>query len=684
MKMQQIPLKAFRAHKAQMRTQYDLDELAALTLQVYERGLDAWSPIVAAAHGDEYHIISGHRRHKAALLALALKGWVNDNPDREITIEVVRTMFQTLVESLGSLDKLMASLVTRYGGEFIDFVPFEGSEKSQILTLQAANYGSAKADALGIAHSFREAVLAGASEAEIARNSGQHPNYVRNHLALTEIHPELSRRIAAGELPMSVAATLADLPEPKRTGLAIFILANDVGKITAATIKDIATTLKKWPGLQQPLFVKHQTQRNVIRALLLLWNAAVAHYPQDAYATVALFVYRGLEKDPWTNDAGLLAWFEAFGGETYVTEGQINWKAVEENLLPSISCQTCPLAQLPKERLQVDVPDLPCRAGQVVERCLNGLAPDDPFEVRVSWDWAGLPGIMHEGRDYKARSLADLLQAWQAQAEREQEEEEVTSHEPFAVGGEGAVGDEPLAAGQKEATSREPRSGGNKTTTATPSLPAANSQPPAADVDSPVAKQRALIADYMARHEQFAVPHPLATPCATCRHRLEQSPTKDETVPHCTWAGRPRQVTFKLLQAESAAAPVIPVCKQYAPTGSWADLIPEHAQPPQMPRDWLKEQILLLSAAATSNWDGGFVPFEFLTGRPLSKSEKHGDWFAQQLNEQIGDLSLGQMWTLFIWAMSEWQRAKGQKFTLALNGSGIQFATYQELGWKKG
>ncbi len=677
--MTQASLKQLKAHRAQMRTQYDLDELATLTLQVYQRGLDTWNPIVAATHGDEHHIISGHRRHKAALLALALKSWANGKQDDEITIEVVRAMLQTLVESLGSLDKLMGSLVNKYGEELIEFVPFEGSEKSQILTLQAANYGSAKPDMLGIAHSFREAVLAGASEAEIARNSGQHPNYVRNHLALTEVPPELARRIAAGELPMSVAATIAELPEPKRTGLAIFILANDVGKITAGTIKDIATTLKKWPGLQQPLFVKHQTQRNVIRALLLLWNEAVAHYPQDAYATVALFVYRGLEKDPWTNDAGLLAWFEAFGGEAYVTEGQINWKAVADNLLPSISCQTCPLAQLPKERLQADLPDLPCRVGRVVDRCLHGLTPDDPFDVRVGWNWAELPGIVREGNEYRARSMESLLHAWYAQAQREQEEEAV-SREALAAGEEDAAGREPL----EDAVSRGPLAAGNSTTTTNASPLTANGQPPAANPDSPVAKQRALIADYMARHTQLAIQHPLATPCATCRHRLEQSPTKDETVPHCTWAGRPRQVTFKVLQAESAAAPVIPVCKQYAPTGSWATLIPEHPQPPQMPRDWLKEQILLLTAAATSNWDGGFVPFEFLTGRPLSKSEKHGDWFANQLNEQIGELSLGQLWTLFVWTMSEWQRAKGQKFTLALNGSGVQFATYQELGWKKG
>ncbi|MEI2698772.1 MAG: hypothetical protein V9E94_10655 [Microthrixaceae bacterium] len=474
---------------------------------------------------------------------------------------------------------------------------------------------------------------------------------------------------------------MAELPEPKRTGLAIFVLANDVGKITAGAVKEMATTLKKWQGLQQPLFVKHQAQRNIARALVTLWHQVVEAYPQDAYAAACLLIHRGVHNEPWSNEEHLALWFETLGGDTYFGDGGINWSAIITNLLSPITCTTCPLAQLPKDKLQTDIAGLPCRAGQVVERCLHGLAPDDPFDVRVPWSWAGLPGIVHEHREYRAKSFADLLQAWQAQAEREQEEEE-------------AVGREPL----EEAVSRGPLAAGSKTTVTTPSSltangqspaansqpPAANPQPPTADVDSPVAKQRALIADYMTRHTQFAIQHPLATPCATCRHRLEQSPTKDETVPHCTWAGRPRQVTFKMLQAESAAAPVIPVCKQYAPTGSWATLIPEHPQPPQMPRDWLKEQILLLTAAATSNWDGGFVPFEFLTGRPLAKSEKHGDWFANQLNEQIGELSLGQLWTLFVWTMSEWQRAKGQKFTLALNGSGVQFATYQEVGWKKG
>jgi hypothetical protein len=66
---------------------------------------------------------------------------------------------------------------------------------------------------------------------------------------------------------MSVATAVAELPEPKRAGLAIFILANEPGTLTAKAIKECAATLKKWPGLQLPLMVKHQSQRNVARAL---------------------------------------------------------------------------------------------------------------------------------------------------------------------------------------------------------------------------------------------------------------------------------------------------------------------------------------------------------------------------------------------------------------------------------
>ena len=69
------PLTALKRHPGQMRTTYDLEKMATLTLQIYERNLDEWQPIVATPNGEGYHIISGHRRHMACLFAFALDDW---------------------------------------------------------------------------------------------------------------------------------------------------------------------------------------------------------------------------------------------------------------------------------------------------------------------------------------------------------------------------------------------------------------------------------------------------------------------------------------------------------------------------------------------------------------------------------------------------------------------------------
>ena len=678
-------IKLLRPHPAQMRTVYDLESLATLTLQLSERGLDNWQPIVAAPHGDAYYLVSGHRRHMAQLLAFALRYWATDHPDTEITIEVVRRMLTTLVESLGSLDKVIESLLVKYGDEEIEFVTFEGSQKAQILALQAANYGSEKPDALGVAHSFRQAVAAGATEEEIARNSGQHPNFVRNHLALTEIPPELAQRIAAGELPMSVATAVADLPEPKRTGLAIFILANEAGKLTAKAIKECAATLKKWSGLQVPLMVKHQSQRNIARALVRLWGQVVEAYPEDAYAAAAMLAYRDLHVEPWSNKEKLTLWFQALGGDTYFTDGRINWMAVVEYLVTEVACETCPIARLPNQQLRADLSQgqggplgMPCRVGETApstssgqaKRCIHGLAPNDSFDVRVPWEWSQHPGVVGEGGDYRIKSYEDLLAAWQAQAAKEQAEDEAAM----------ATDDEEL---ETTTSSHEP-------TTAQIN----NQQPdkataPAAPVkDSPIVKQRAQIADFMKRHEQLTANHPFATSCGRCRHRLDSSPTKDESVPHCAWAGRLRRVYFKTLEPDGKNAGAganlpVPVCRQFAPDQPWNELIPAHSDPPGVPRDWLKQQILHLVKDANRQGSERNT-FEFLTGRPMGANENYGDWFSQQLETQSGDLSDAQMFTLFIWAHTEWQRARHGSFSLPVNGHGVQFATYQEFGWKIG
>ncbi|HRQ42150.1 MAG TPA: ParB N-terminal domain-containing protein [Chloroflexota bacterium] len=667
-------IKLLKPHPAQMRTVYDLEALATLTLQLFERGLDDWQPIVAAPHGEAYYLVSGHRRHMAQLLAFALRGWAKEHSDTEITIEVVRTMLNTLVESLGSLEKVIASLFTKYGDEEIAFVTFEGSQKAQILALQSANYGSEKPDALGVAHSFRQAVEAGATPEEIARNAGQHLNYVLNHLALANIPPELAQRIAAGELSMSVAVTVADLPEPKRTGLAIFILANEPGKLTAKAIKDCAATLKKWSGLQVPLMVKHQSQRNIARALVRLWGQVIETYPEDAYAAAAMLIYRDLHEDPWSNKEKLTLWFQALGGDTYFTDGRINWTAVVEYLITEVACETCPIAQLPNQQLRSDLSQgqggplgMPCRVGETATRCIHGLAPNDSFDVRVPWEWSQHPGVAGEGGDYRIKSYEELLSAWQAQAAKEQAEDEVLLTTPDEEPG---------------ATAATPTSPPIQA-----SSPVNNQQPDEAPApatpakDSPIAKQRAQIADFMKRHEQLAAGHPFATPCGRCRHRLDSSPTKDESVPHCAWAGRLRSVTFKVLAPDDKNAPSVPVCRQFAPNQPWHELIPGHPSPPEMPREWLREQILHLAKDANRHGSDRNA-FEFLTGRPMGANENYSDWFSQQLDAQGGDLSDAQLFTLFVWTHAEWQRARNSQFSLPVNGHGVQFATYHERSWR--
>ena len=678
-------IRQLKTHPAQMRTIYNLESLATLTLQVFERGLDAWQPIVATPNGNGFHIISGHRRHMAQLLTFALQDWANEHTDTEISVEVVRTMLDTLVDSLGSLDKVVLSLLEKYGEKCISYTLFEGSQKDQILALQAANNGSEDPDMLGIAHSFRQAVIAGATPEEIARNNGQHLHFVQNHLALTEIPADLAQRIAAGKLPIGVAQAVADMPEPKRTGLSIFILANEPGKLTAKAIKGCAATLKKWNGLNLPLMVKHQSQRNIARALGRLWNQVVEAYPEDAYAAAAMLIYRHVHEEPWATQEKLSLWFQALGGDTYFIDGRIHWGHVVTYLMVEVACTTCPIGQLPPQQLQADLSQghggplgMPCRVGETAERCIHGLASNDNFDLRVPWEWSQHPGVVKDGGDYRVKSYEDLLTAWQTQAEREQQEAETTGATAVATPATVDEVSQVISAEGSRAASTSPTDG----TTPTP----LDSNAIEVNKFSPIVKQRTQIADYMKRHEQFAISHPLATPCSACQHRLDSSPTKDESVPHCAWASRLRNVTFKILAADGQRTNVgpsqmVPVCRQFAPNQPWSERIPAHPEPPGIPREWLKAQLLYLVKAANQHGSGRNA-FEFLTGRPMGANENYSDWFAKQLEAQGGELSDAQLFTLFVWAHAEWQRAKSRDFSLPLNGHGVQFALYREQPWR--
>ncbi|NKQ35208.1 MAG: hypothetical protein HF973_06265, partial [Chloroflexi bacterium] len=283
-----------------------------------------------------------------------------------------------------------------------------------------------------------------------------------------------------------------------------------------------------------------------------------------------------------------------------------------------------------------------------------------------------------ESGEYRVKSYEELLKAWQAQAEKEQAEDEAaTNVESQAADGKVQVTNDEVPT---PATSDPSTSSGQAVQPAT-----SVSQP---TKDSPIVRQRAQIADFMKQHEKLTARqglahHPFATLCGHCRHRLDKSPTKDESVPHCAWAGRLRRVYFKVLEPEAKQAPHVPVCRQFAPNQTWDELIPAHSDPPGVPRDWLKEQILHLVKDANrhgSEWNA----FEFLTGRPMAANENYSDWFSQQMTSQGGDLSDAQMFTLFVWAHAEWQRSRRGLFSLPVNGNGVQFATYQERGWRVG
>lgn len=119
-------------------------------------------------------------------------------------------------------------------------------------------------DRLGIAHSFQQALEAGASVEEVARNAGQHVAYVTNHLALMQVPQELAELVADGQLPLSVAVAVAGIKEEaKHIGLALFVLSCAPTYPTAAVVQQVARTLKRWAGLQLPLETSSQAERTL-------------------------------------------------------------------------------------------------------------------------------------------------------------------------------------------------------------------------------------------------------------------------------------------------------------------------------------------------------------------------------------------------------------------------------------
>ena len=685
-KFMKAPISKFAEHPAQMRTLYELDDMATLTLQVYENDLDEWQPITATPDGKGgYFIISGHRRRMARLFAYALATWINQpdsgiNEEEEgVHIELVKDFIGALVEKYEYVDAAAEALTEHYANEEIEIVLFEGNQKAQILALQRANYGAVKPDMLGIAHSFQAALDAGATITEIARNAGQHAHYVRNHLALNKLPRELAEQIADGHLPMSIGIAVANIAgEHKRNGLALFVLSNPPEQLTAKAVKEVAKKIDKWNGLQVPLTCAHQAQRNIARSLTRLWHLVVEAYPVRSWAVISSFIYQDVNiQAPWSDQKAVDLWFKTIGGEHYYGKDGIKWESVVTNLMDEVSCETCPVAKLPARQLESDlspgrsdVLGMPCRSGNMGP-CLHGMAPNDPFHVRVPWDWAEHEGVEKDASGYVALSFDSLQKAWQAQAAREESEslrqeadDGQTHSDVVSTDCDQQV---QVTRGSQEVPTEQARS----EIVASVPLPIAASVASTAIQEQeqvataqtteqngpsarPIDLMRGLIASFMEQHLTMNISHPFATPCAKCQHKLMSSPTKDESIPHCAWAGRLRYLQF--FQLKPSTSKYIPVCRQFAPKDSWAQIIPAHPQKAIMPREWIKHQIQEVVNKQSPNHHRKM--FEFLTGRPMSSDEKHRRWFLDQLNEQAHSLSDEQLWTLMVWALAELERSE--------------------------
>ncbi len=763
-------------HPAQMRTLYQIEDMATLTLQVYSNDLDSWQPITATPDGDGgYFIISGHRRRMARLFAYGLSTWVNqpDSPlgaDDDVNIELVKQFIGTLVEKYEYVDAAAEMLTEHYADQEIDFVLFEGNAKSQILALQRANYGSVKPDMLGVAHSFQAALDAGATVAEVARNAGQNAHYVRNHLALNKLPQELAEKVADGDLPMSTGIAVASIKnEHKRHGLALFVLSNPPEQLAAKAVKEVAKRLANWNGLQVPLTTTHQAQRNIARSLTRLWHLVVEAYPVRSWAVISSFIYQGVNyQAPWEDQNAVDLWFKTIGGEHYYDSEGIKWESVVANLMGEVSCEACPVAKLPERALgsdlspgRSDVLGMPCRSGGAGP-CLHGLAPNDPFHVRVPWDWAQHEGIIKDATGYVALSFEALQTAWQEQAaiEDEDDSEDVLSSQAQVPQATGEVASYQTTGGEEalvmqsptEAVSavqsptkavsmiqaptetvsvvqaptevvsvvqtptevvsavQTPTEGTRVSKAQVTAVPVSDTQAvsstkqPASvltsnvgasgaeaevvsslEVTTPIKKMRQQIADYMQEHTSMNVDHPFATPCSNCQHKLTGSPVKDKSAPHCAWVGRWREIHFSKLNP--TAGKMIPVCRQFAPKGTWAQLIPAHPQNANMPREWIKHQI---ETIVTREAKKTRQHQEFLTGRPMKAGENYQHWFLDQLAQCGSTLSDEQLWTLMvwvlaesarlnIWSMSKWQKPDDPSFMIPADDQNKHFIKVSEI-----
>jgi hypothetical protein len=126
------------------------------------------------------------------------------------------------------------------------------------------------------------------------------------------------------------------------------------------------------------------------------------------------------------------------------------------------------------------------------------------------------------------------------------------------------------------------------------------------------------------------------------------------------------------------------VCQQYGPGQQWHEIIPEHPAGNSLPREWMISY--LLEMVKISGQLEGYKPFQWLTGRPMRSGEDYSRWFAEQFAAQQGNLSDGQILTLFVLAHDEWKRTRkydDKSFFIPVGGA-FQMVAARLEAWEIG
>ncbi|TET55109.1 MAG: hypothetical protein E3J64_00785, partial [Anaerolineales bacterium] len=315
-----VPASALVTHQAQMRTRMDIDEMAQLTVQVYQRGISEHQPILAADNGDgTYRIVSGHRRKLAALFAAEVK---SRNGKGRPRVEQVRRLIlefakrnetvvrchcggdvrgQSVNEETGAQHKYCDScggwvepvevvvevfspsdlpladgaLCEKHGKVEVPVVLFEGSKKDEILALQASNFGQETPDLLGQAKSYAAARGEGATESEIAANCGETTGHVKAVLTLNKVPEALAEAIAAGDAPLGLAVAIAKLKKGQMTGVTQYVLDHELNvERTQRLVKELSDWTAPGLGLDAEL-LPHE--RNEARVEGAVWGELVTN-----------------------------------------------------------------------------------------------------------------------------------------------------------------------------------------------------------------------------------------------------------------------------------------------------------------------------------------------------------------------------------------------------------------------